>query len=247
MISEPLTPRQWLEDNPLRPGESLYAVISSTSDADPLAAYRQQGGVEPPDKLWADTAYADWLPVMPYLLKLTPDSEFIQWAAQTDADDWGWLAISTASPQRISEHLRSLTQVLMPSGEAVFFRFWDGRHWLPILQHLGTATRDVLPVFDRYWINGQPVTVGQGEVLAAPTFPWWQVPDDLLDSLAEQDLNTVIDNLMQWLKDAHAPLYASIGEAHLRLKVEHFVQRSSPTQRKDSGLLLAHVQQEVCA
>ena len=74
MISEPLTPRQWLEDNPLRPGESLYAVISSTSDADPLAAYRQQGGVEPPDKLWADTAYADWLPVMPYLLKLTPDS-----------------------------------------------------------------------------------------------------------------------------------------------------------------------------
>ena len=166
MNSEPLTPRQWLADNPLRPGESLYAVISSTSDADPLAAYRQQGGVEPPDRLWADTAYADWLPVMPYLLRLTPDSEFIQWAAQTDADDWGWLAISTACPLRITEHLRSLTQVLMPSGEAVFFRFWDGRHWLPILQHLGTTTRDVLPVFDRYWINGQPVTVGQGEVLA---------------------------------------------------------------------------------
>ena len=111
MTSEPLTPRQWLTDNPLRSGESLYAVISSTSDADPLAAYRQRGVVEPSCLLWAETPYADWLPVMPYLLRLTPDSEFIQWVAQTDADDWGWLAISTASPQRITEHLRSLTQV----------------------------------------------------------------------------------------------------------------------------------------
>jgi len=245
VTSKPLSPKQWLVDNPLRHGENLYAVISSTSDADPLAVYRQRGGVEPAARVWAGTPYADWLPVMPYLLSLTPDSEFLQWATETAANDWGWLAVSTATPETIVEHLRGLTQVFMPAGEAVFFRFWDGRHWLPILQHLGDATRDVLPVFDRYWINSQPVAVGQGAVLAAQAFPWWQIPGELLDTLAESDLNTVIDNLMQWLKDTQAELYASIGELHLRLKVEHFVQRSSPSQLKDSGLLLAHVQQEV--
>ncbi len=245
MTSEPLNPQQWLADNPLCPGENLYAVISSTSAADPLAAYWQHGGVEAPSLLWSGTPYAEWLPVMPYLLRLTPDSEFVQWAAQTDADDWGWLAVSTAAPTAITEHLRGLTQVLMPAGEAVFFRFWDGRHWLPILQHLGAAASDVLPVFSRYWINRQAVIVGQGAERAAQAFPWWQVPNDLLDTLAATDLNTLIDNLMQWLKDTQAELYAALGESHLRLKVEHFVQRSTPSQLKDSGLLLAHVQQEV--
>ena len=139
MTSESLNPQQWLADNPLLTGERLYAVISSTSNADPLAAYRQRGGIEPPIALWAETPYADWLPVMPYLLSLTPDSGFLQWAAETGADDWGWLAVSTAAPELIAAHLRGLTHVLMPAGEAVFFRFWDGRHWLPILQHLSTA------------------------------------------------------------------------------------------------------------
>lgn len=244
MTSQSLNPQQWLADNPLRPGERLYAVISSASDADPLAACRQRGGIEPPLALWAETPYADWLPVMPYLLSLTPDSGFLQWVAETDADDWGWLAVSTAAPEHIAAHLRGLTHVLMPEGAAVFFRFWDGRHWLPILQHLGTATSDVLPVFDRYWVNGQPVVVGQGAALPAHSFPWWEVPQDLLTTLAEKDFNTVIDNLMQGFKETQAELYASMSESRLRQKIEHFVQRSSPSQRKDSRLLLAHVQQE---
>lgn len=245
MTSESLTAQQWLADNPLRCGEHLYAVISCASDADPLAAYRQRGGVEPPIALWAETPYADWLPVMPYLLSLTPDSECVQWAAETDAHDWGWLAVSTAAPELIASHLRGLTHVLMPAGVAVFFRFWDGRHWLPILQHLGPAARDVLPVFDRYWVNGQPVAVGQGATLPAQSFPWWEVPKDLLNTLAEKDSSTVIDNLLQWLKETQTELYFSLPESGLRQKVEHFVTLSDSNQDDDKQRFMTYLQQEL--
>ncbi|MEB0207477.1 DUF4123 domain-containing protein [Pseudomonas sp. CCC3.1] len=245
MTSESLNPQQWLADNPLLAGERLYAVISSTSNADPLAAYRQRGGIEPPIALWAETPYADWLPVMPYLLSLTPDSEFVQWVAQTDADDWGWLAVSTAAPELIAAHLRGLTHVLMPAGEAVFFRFWDGRHWLPILQHLGTEASDVLPMFDRYWVNGEPVAVGQGATRPAQSFPWWEVPKDLLNTLAEKDLSNVIDNLMQWLKETQTALYFSTPEPGLRQKVEHFVTLADSTQDNDNQRFMAYLQREL--
>lgn len=244
MTSESLNPQQWLADNPLLTGERLYAVISSTSNADPLAAYRQRGGIEPPIALWAETPYADWLPVMPYLLSLTPDSEFVQWVAQTDADDWGWLAVSTAAPELIAAHLRGLTHVLMPAGEAVFFRFWDGRHWLPILQHLGTEASDVLPMFDRYWVNGEPVTVGQSAIRPAQAFPWWEAPKDLLNILAEKDLNTVIDNLMQWLKETQNELYFCMPQLSLRQKVEYFATHMQATQDDDNQRFLAYLQQQ---
>lgn len=245
MTSDPLNPQQWLTKNPLRPGESLYAVISSTSDADPLAAYRKRCGVEPAIALWANTPYADWLPVMPYLLSLTPDSGFLQWVAETDADDWGWLAVSTAAPELITEHLCGLTQVLMPASEAVFFRFWDGRHWLPILQHLSTAATDVLPVFDRYWINGQPVAIGQGAARPAQSFPWWEVPQNLLNTLADKDLTNVINNLMLWLKETRAELYFSTPESVVRQKVEHFVTFSDASQDVDNQRFIAYIQQEL--
>ena len=69
MTSKAITPLQWLAKNPLRPGEHLYAVISSTSTAKPLAAWRKYEP-QPAEPLWANTPYADWLPVMPWLLRL---------------------------------------------------------------------------------------------------------------------------------------------------------------------------------
>ena len=230
MTSDAITPQQWLAKNPLRPGEHLYAVISSTSTAQPLAAWRKYEP-QPAEPLWANTPYADWLPVMPWLLSLTGKEDFLHWAARTDAQDWGWLAISSAPPELIAEHLRGLTQVFTAPGDAVFFRFWDGRYFLTVLQQLGVTTPYVLPVFDRYWVNGQPVAVGQGAALPAHSFPWWEVPQDLLTTLAEKDFNTVIDNLMQGFKETQAELYASMSESRLRQKIEHFVQRSSPSQR----------------
>ena len=244
MTSKAITPQQWLAKNPLRPGEHLYAVISSTSTAQPLAAWRKYEP-QPAEPLWANTPYADWLPVMPWLLSLTGKEDFLHWAARTDAQDWGWLAISSAPPELIAEHLRGLTQVFTAPGDAVFFRFWDGRYFLTVLQQLGVTTPDVLPVFDRYWVNGQPVVVGQGANRPAQAFPWWLVPEDLLHALVEQDSSSVIDNLMQLLKETAPLLYNATAENLLRQKVESYLAATDSVLNFDHARLTAHLQLEI--
>lgn len=243
MTSDAITPQQWLAKIPLRPGEHLYAVISSTSTAQPLAAWRQHE-FQPAVPLWANTPYADWLPVMPWLLCLTGTEAFLNWAAHTDAQDWGWLAISSAPPELIAEHLRGLTQVFTAPSDAVFFRFWDGRYFFTVLQQLGATTSDVLPVFDRYWVNGQPVAVGQGANRPAQAFPWWQVPEDLLCALVEQDSSSVIDNLMCLLKETAPLLYNATAESVLRQKVESYLAATGSALNFDHARFTAHLQQE---
>ena len=243
MTSDAITPQQWLAKTPLRPGEHLYAVISATSTAQPLVAWRQHES-QPAVPLWANTPYADWLPVMPWLLCLTGTEAFLNWAAHTDAQDWGWLAISSAPPELIAEHLRGLTQVFTAPSDAVFFRFWDGRYFLTVLQQLGATTSDVLPVFDRFWVNGQPVAVGQGANRPAQDFPWWQVPEDLLCALVEQDSSSVIDNLMCLLKETAPLLYNATAESVLRQKVESYLAATGSALNFDHARFTAHLQQE---
>jgi hypothetical protein len=199
VTSENISPQVWLSESPLLSGERLYAVISNASDADPLKAYYQHDAAAELQPIWSGTPYADWQPVMPYLAELKPNAGFLQWIGETDALDWGWLAVSTSTADVVFEHLRSLTQVRTPDGTEVFFRFWDGRHIYPILEGLGSSAGEVLPVFDRYLINGQSLTVGPRSVPPAKEWPWWDVPQKLLDTLAEKDHTTVVDNLMQWL------------------------------------------------
>ena len=98
-----------------------------------------------PSPIWADTIYAEWDAVMPFVGIVAVDSEFLDWVATTESRDWGWLAVSSASLEVVVEHFRSLTQVLMPDGKAVFFRFWDGRFLLPILQSEEVECGAVVP------------------------------------------------------------------------------------------------------
>ncbi|MFP3334815.1 hypothetical protein SB761_29410, partial [Pseudomonas sp. SIMBA_064] len=88
--------------------------------------------------------------------------------------------------------------VYLPDGQDVFLRFWDGAQFLPILQQSGD---ELLPVFQRYVINGQSLTVTSGPVTAAKASPWWRVPAPLLQHLAEQSPQTLIDNLLQGLEE----------------------------------------------
>ncbi|EPM43195.1 hypothetical protein A246_27934, partial [Pseudomonas syringae pv. actinidiae ICMP 19098] len=67
-----MTPQVWLAEQPLQAGERLYLV-----------------------PIWSGTPYDTWQPVMPYLSELMPRSAFLNWVAETDAEDWGWLAVST--------------------------------------------------------------------------------------------------------------------------------------------------------
>ncbi|MBU4635681.1 DUF4123 domain-containing protein [Pseudomonas chlororaphis] len=247
MPSDRLTPQAWLAQQPLQADERLYLVISNASDANPLKDFYQTQGASGLTALWSGTPYADWQPVMPYLVELKPTSPFLDWIATTDADDWGWLAVSSCEPTVVFEHLRSLTQVKMPDGAEVFFRFWDGRHIYPILEGLGEDAPQVLPIFDRYLINGRTLDVSQGVVKPPKPFPWWDVPEALVKKLTEDDPSTVIDNMMQWLLEDHAELYFSFPESNLRQKVTRFVKRTPLTEENYTGLLKAHLENEVVA
>lgn len=230
MTSEKITAQTWLSERPLKADERLYLVISAASDAEALKPFYQQDNAAQLLPIWGGTPYADWQPVMPYLAEIKPQDGFLQWIAETDAQDWGWLAVSRSEPNEVFEHLRSLTQVKMPDGTEVFFRFWDGRHIHPILEGLGAVAGEVLPVFDRYLINGRSLDIGPRVVPKAKDWPWWEIPQKLLDELAEKDHTTVVENLLQWLEEDCPELYFEFPEANLRRKIERFVRQNANTE-----------------
>ncbi|PAU64613.1 hypothetical protein BZL41_09415, partial [Pseudomonas sp. PIC25] len=94
----------------------------------------------------------------------------------------------------------------------------------PILTHLGEAAGDLLPVFERYWINGSDLTVELPVLGTSQPYPWWDVPPGLLAQLNGEDPAPLVDDLMQWLREEHAGLYFVLPEANLRRKVAHFVR-----------------------
>lgn len=219
------SPHTWLAHHPLQPSEHLFVILGSASDAKPLDAWRTMAAGTLPQPIWAGTAYAEWDEVMPYVGIVAPDSAFLDWIATTDATDWGWLAVSSSPLETVLAHLKGLTKVRLPDAQEVFLRFWDGTHFLPIVQGLGDEAGKILPVFRRYWINGQNLEVTTGPVTAAKTSPWWQVPAPLLKRLGEQSPDILIDNLLQWLEEERPDLHAAFAANTLRHKVGYFVRR----------------------
>ncbi|WP_460372709.1 DUF4123 domain-containing protein [Pseudomonas sp. Tul1A2] len=237
MPSDRITPKDWLAQQPLQTGERLYLVISAASDSDAL---KNLYLTEPTAQLlpiWGGTPYSTWQPVMPYVTELKANSAFLPWIAETDALDWGWLAVSRSEPNDVFEHLRSLTQVKMPDGTEVFFRFWDGRHIYPILYGLGEKAGEVLPMFERYLINGQSLEVGTRVVPKVKDWPWWEVPKALLDGLAKENPTTLISNLMQWLEEDRPDIFTAWPENNLKLKISRFVRRPDAPKNLKEALL----------
>jgi hypothetical protein len=221
----------------------LYVVMSNASGANPLAAYYRQPGVATPIPLWAGTPYENWRAVMPYLGELPPDrGALVEWISTQPDADWGWIGASSLPLEVVAEHLRSLTQVRLPDGQHVFFRFWDGRQFLPILRLLAEAAGELLPVFDRYWINGVALETCPAALPPVRSSPWWDVPPALLDRLSAQNAQPALDNLLQWLREDHAPLYFAYPEHNLRVKVERFLRNAASSA--DLGeRLKAHLEQ----
>ena len=202
-------------------GEKIFAVMGAASEARPLEAWRTLVGGAPPRPVWAGTAYATWEEVMPYVGVVEPGSAFLEWAASTDATDWGWLALSSNPLEEVVAHLQSLTKVHLPDGQAVFLRFWDGAQFLPVIQQWGA---EILPVFQHYLVNGQSLTVVTGPVTAAKASPWWRVPAALVEHLAEQSPQTLIHNLLQWLEEQRPDLHTAFAATTLQHKVVYFMR-----------------------
>ena len=237
MPSERITPKDWLAQQPLQSGERLYLVVSAASDADALKTLYLTEPTAQLIPIWGGTPYSTWQPVMPYLTELKANSAFLPWIAETDALDWGWLAVSRSEPNEVFEHLRSLTQVKMPDGTEVFFRFWDGRHIYPILRGLGEKAGEVLPVFERDLINGQALEVGTRVVPKVRDWPWWEVPKGLLEGLSKDNPATLVSNLMQWLEEDRPDLYTAWPENNLKLKITRFVRRPDAPQNLKEALI----------
>lgn len=214
-MNQQIALRQWLTETT---GSTLYAVIASTGDSDALGEYYRLDGSRTPLGLYAETPYADWFPVMPRLVQIAPDSPFLEWVQQTTHRDWGWLARSPAALNSLLAHLRGLTQIVLPNGKAVFFRYWDGRYFPAHLRFMGSDWGQILPVFSDYWINGETFACGVNPEAQAPEFPWWHIPQALLDSMLDDDPTPLINNLLRWLQENEGDLYRSLPEAQLRQK-----------------------------
>jgi hypothetical protein len=232
-----LSPHQWLERQPLKPSEQLLAIFSNASAAEPFKAWQRSISAQAPSPIWADTAYAEWEPVMPYVGIVAAGGEFLEWIASTNSRDWGWLAVSSASQCVLVEHLRSLTQVLLPSGNAVFFRFWDGRYLLPILQSAEVKAARLMPVMDRVLINGQSLEIGGNALKTSRVFPWWEVSESLLKQLANESATTRINNLLMWLSEDRPDLYEAFSTDVLRHKVAIFLQMPDLPQAPKQALV----------
>lgn len=205
----------------LRAGEQLFAILGAASDAKPVDAWRALAAGTPLQPVWAGTPYGTWSEVMPYVAIVEPGSPFLDWVAATESTDWGWLAVSSSPLESVVAYLQSLTKVFLPDGQEVFLRFWDGVQWWPIVQQCGA---ELLPVFQRYLINGQPLSVATGPVAVANPGPWWHVPASLLEQLAGRSRRTLIDNLLQGLEEQRPDLHTAFPPATLRHKVAYFAR-----------------------
>ncbi|WP_248751446.1 DUF4123 domain-containing protein [Pseudomonas sp. MWU15-20650] len=236
-----LAPSAWLGQYPLLPGEQIFVVLGSASDAKPFAAWQTMAAGAAPQSIWAGTVYADWDEVMPFVGVVEPDSPFLDWIATTQASDWGWLAVSSSPLQTVIAHVKGLTKVYLPENQEVFLRFWDGTQFLPILQKLGDEAGSVLPVFQRYLINGQPLVVKAVPVTPAKPSPWWQVPAPLLAHLAEQSAQVLVNNLLQWLEEQRPDLYTAFTATTLRHKVAYFARRPQISHEALAGYLASEL------
>ncbi|MNB55397.1 hypothetical protein D3C87_1055520 [compost metagenome] len=224
-----LLPADWLAREPLKTSEQLFAVFSNANEAKPPAAWRETAS-----PIWAETIYAEWDAVMPCVGIVAADSEFLHWIATNGSQDWGWLAVSSASLEEVAAHFRSLTQVLMPGGKTVFFRFWDGRFLLPILQADEVDAAQLFPLIGRCLINGQALEIGGRAQVSGRVFPWWQVPASVL---AQQGHDIRTANALQWLSEEYPTLFEVFPEVVLRCKVRWFFQVSMSEESSQSALL----------
>ncbi|RON44915.1 hypothetical protein BK666_15995 [Pseudomonas frederiksbergensis] len=237
MQPDQVSPLLWLERQPLKPSEQLFAIFSNASAAEPFKAWQRSITAQAPSPIWADTAYAEWEAVMPFVGIVAADGEFLQWVAATESRDWGWLAVSSASHEALIEHFRSLTHALLPNGDKVFFRFWDGRYLLPILQSTEVRVAELMPVIDRCLINGQALEIGGRALKSSQVFPWWNVPETLLEELAAQSAVTRINNLLKWLSEERQDLFEAFSDSVLRRKVASFLEAPELSQAPKQALV----------
>ena len=206
MLDKSTRVQQWLNSS-LSSEDTLWAILASTNGAPGLKSWYELDGTATPVGLYRGTPYEQWHAVQPLLIKVGRYSNFLQWVDKTDSLSWGWLAISPLNEKVITDHLRTLTQIILPDGNTAFFRYWDGRFLLTHITWSLQEWQKVLPVFNSYWINGVTVDTEINTDIPVRHSPWWKVPEELVDFLSNQHSPAAVANVVQWLKETYPAVY----------------------------------------
>ncbi len=207
---------------------SLYLVLSGISVAKPVRHFYMTDGLTA-RPLFQGTQYAGWQEVMPFLAQVTDTSEFLNWIDETESTDWGWGLVSNAGLDDVFGHVRSLTKILMPDRQEVFFRYWDARYFGPILKHVDDACRAALmgPAAAIVLPDGQAIDhPSVPEVVTpAPEFPWFSLPESTLKSIATLCWDQLVGSTLAALgKKEPSPLY-HCPESVARHKVDRHLRK----------------------
>jgi hypothetical protein len=108
------------------PGYDVFVVLDAAS----IPGLLEQLDALHPDYqcLRAGVMKPDIAEVAPYLVRLTPGTEFTTWVLdQGWGKHWGIFALAQAELREMRRHFRTLTMVYDPDGKLLLFRFYDPR------------------------------------------------------------------------------------------------------------------------
>ncbi|OBU20474.1 DUF4123 domain-containing protein [Photobacterium kishitanii] len=218
--------------------QNIFAVLNKTSDSNPLMHF-SSSDLSQSEPLWLGTQYREWFDVMPVLIQVPLSDPFIEWLEQARPIDWGLFVVSPFNFEDVYQYLQSLTQVWLPNGRYCFFRFFDPRFSIPIVQLCNDEQRAELMGPTSQWLSYSHQVVRNDEISLgrAREFPWWNVPEHVLKKFKEEDKSTLIKNSLQWLKESHADIYYSFSEKNVEAKIKRLVER----YRDDFGTLNTYI------
>lgn len=106
--------------------EPLFALLDAARDGRVLDLLRNSG--EKHESLYEGKQGEDLASFAPYLAQLPKESRLLATLVQEGwGKSWGVYLTSAAELEEIRRHLRHFLQVKLPSGEQVYFRFYDPR------------------------------------------------------------------------------------------------------------------------
>lgn len=213
-------------------GLHIDAIVAVDATPQMLEDYFAWKGANAFHPVLKDTPYASLWASMPCLSRIGADSR-LETHLLAEHSAWGFFAVTAASEQTHCGHWRSLCEVLLPSGKKSFFRLQDPgglEKMLPACSDqelgwfLGLAARLFIPIRNhdggRAWLDvPSPVLSGRTERELADIYrpakgrPWWEVREEHLGGMSQENRAALVYNLSQDLKEK-APVAASLAADH---------------------------------
>ncbi len=225
-------------------GLYVDAIIAIDATPQMLDSYFSLKGAGAYHPLLEDTPYASFWASMPYLNRIEAHSQLETYLIAENSA-WGFFAVTSTSEETHCVHWRSLCEVLLPSGMKSFFRFQDPEaleKMLPTFSEqelgwfLGPAARLLIPIRNhdgaRAWLDiPHPIFSGRTEQELADLYrpasgrPWWEVREEHLEDMAQENRAALVYNLSQDLKEK-TPVTASLAAEYygsLETALEEYV------------------------